>query len=77
VLRDWRRFVAVAAGAAVAIEAAQYAGSLAEGFTYRVTDVDDAIMNAGGAILVFLLWPPIKRVWDAHGTRSSSPIPTR
>ena len=76
-LRDWRRFAAVAVGAAVAIEAAQYAGSLIEGFTYRVTDVDDAIMNATGAILVFLLWPRIKKAWDAAGARSNGPLPTR
>ena len=33
---------------ASAIELTQFAGSLLEGFTYRVTDVDDAIMNATG-----------------------------
>ena len=43
-----------------AIELTQYAGSLIEGFTYRVTDVDDAIMNATGAILVYAASPPVK-----------------
>jgi glycopeptide antibiotics resistance protein len=56
-LRDWRRFALVAVVFAVSIEAAQYVGSWIEGFTYRVTDVDDAIMNASGAMLAFLLWP--------------------
>ncbi len=56
-LRDWRRFLAVAVGVALAIEAGQYAGSLLEGFTYRVTDVDDAIMNATGAMAMFAIWP--------------------
>jgi uracil-DNA glycosylase family 4 len=57
-LRDWRRFLLVAIAAAVAIETAQLLGSLIEGFTYRVTDVDDAVMNATGAILVFSCMAP-------------------
>ena len=55
-LRDPRRFMLLAVGFGVAIELAQLAGSLVEGFTYRVTDVDDAIMNATGAILAFAAW---------------------
>jgi glycopeptide antibiotics resistance protein len=61
-LRDWRRFVLVAVAFGVGIELAQLAGSLIEGFTYRVTDVDDAMMNAAGAVAAFLLWP---RAWPA------------
>jgi glycopeptide antibiotics resistance protein len=60
-LRDWRRFVVVAIAFGVGIELTQYAGSLIEGFTYRVTDVDDAIMNATGAIAAFALWPRLAR----------------
>jgi glycopeptide antibiotics resistance protein len=60
-LRDWRRFVLVAIAFGVGIELTQYAGSLIEGFTYRVTDVDDAIMNATGAIAAFALWPRLAR----------------
>jgi glycopeptide antibiotics resistance protein len=60
-LRDWRRFVLVAIAFGVGIELTQYAGSLIEGFTYRVTDVDDAIMNAAGAIAAFAIWPRLAR----------------
>ena len=60
-LRRWWRFVLVAAAIAVGIEVTQFAGSVAEGFTYRVTDVDDAIMNTTGAVLGFLLWPVVAR----------------
>ncbi len=60
-LRDWRRFVLVAVAFAVGIELSQYAGSLMEGFTYRVTDVDDAIMNATGAIAAYFVWRRIER----------------
>ena len=60
-LRDWRRFVVVAIAFGAGIELTQYAGSLIEGFTYRVTDVDDAIMNASGAIAAFVLWPRLAR----------------
>jgi glycopeptide antibiotics resistance protein len=62
-LRDPRRFVAVAVAAAVSIELVQLAGSLLEGFTYRVTDIDDAIMNAGGAIIAFTVY----RAWRWQG----------
>lgn len=60
-LRDWRRFALVAIAFAVGIELTQYAGSLMEGFTYRVTDVDDAILNATGAVLGFFAWRQIER----------------
>lgn len=59
-LRDRRRFVLLAIAFGVGIELTQYAGSLLEGFTYRVTDVDDAIMNASGAVIAFLLWPVVR-----------------
>jgi len=55
-LRDWRRFALVAVAFGLGIEMAQYAGSLLEGFSYRITDVDDAIMNAAGAIAAFAAW---------------------
>jgi hypothetical protein len=38
------------------IELAQFAGSLMEGFSYRITDVDDAIMNASGPTAAFAVW---------------------
>ncbi len=43
------------------IELAQFAGSLLEGFSYRITDVDDAIMNAAGAMAAFFAWRWIER----------------
>ena len=60
-LRDWRRFVLVAVAFGIGIELTQYAGSVVEGFTYRVTDIDDAIMNAAGAVAAFLVWPRLAR----------------
>lgn len=60
-LRDWRRFILVAVAFAIGIELAQYAGSVMEGFTYRVTDIDDAIMNATGAVAAFFVWRKIER----------------
>ena len=55
-LRDWRWFAVAAIAFGIGIELSQLAGSLLEGFTYRVTDVDDAIMNATGAVIAFFLW---------------------
>jgi glycopeptide antibiotics resistance protein len=59
-LRKWRRFGVVAVAFGVGIELTQYAGSLLEGFTYRVTDIDDAIMNASGAVAAFFVWRRIE-----------------
>jgi glycopeptide antibiotics resistance protein len=55
-LRDWRRFTIVAIAFGVGTELAQYAGSFIEGFSYRITDIDDAIMNATGAVAAFFVW---------------------
>lgn len=74
-LRDWRKFVVLAIAFGVGIELAQYAGSLAEGFTYRVTDVDDAIMNASGAVIAFLAWPVARD--SAIGTRVAAEVEAR
>lgn len=60
-LRDWRRFLIVAVGFSVAIEMSQFAGSVIEGFTYRVTDIDDVIANSAGAVAAFLVWSRIER----------------
>jgi glycopeptide antibiotics resistance protein len=60
-LRDWRRFMVAALAFGAAIELAQFAGSLLEGFSYRITDVDDAIMNAAGAMAAFFAWRWIER----------------
>jgi glycopeptide antibiotics resistance protein len=74
-LRDWRKFVLVAIAFGVGIELTQYAGSLIEGFTYRVTDVDDAIMNASGAVIAFLLWPIVRE--SALGARVAAEVEAR
>jgi glycopeptide antibiotics resistance protein len=60
-LRTWRRFALVAIGFSVGIELTQLAGSLLEGFTYRVTDIDDVIVNASGAVAAFFVWRSMDR----------------
>jgi len=59
-MRDWRRFAVVAVAFSVGIELTQYAGSVIEGFTYRVTDIDDVILNALGAVAAFFVWRRIE-----------------
>jgi glycopeptide antibiotics resistance protein len=60
-LRRWRRFALVAIGFSVGIELTQLAGSLLEGFTYRVTDIDDVILNSTGAVVAFFVWREMDR----------------
>jgi glycopeptide antibiotics resistance protein len=66
-LRDWRRLALAAAAFGCAIELAQYAGSLMEGFSYRITDIDDALMNATGAILVYTVFRRFKTARHSSG----------
>jgi glycopeptide antibiotics resistance protein len=65
-LQDWRRLLIVAVAAGVSIETAQFIGSVLEGFSYRITDVDDAIMNATGAMAAFAIWRLVETRWPAH-----------
>jgi glycopeptide antibiotics resistance protein len=78
-LRNWRRFALVAVAFGVGIETAQFLGSLIEGFAYRITDVDDAILNATGAIAAFFVWRGLERrgVVDRWLERMSGPEPER
>jgi glycopeptide antibiotics resistance protein len=55
-LRGPRRLLFAAAAVAVSVECIQFAGSWLEGFTYRVTDIDDATMNTTGAVVAFFAW---------------------
>ena len=55
-LRSWRRFAIIAIMFSAGIELTQLAGSLIEGFTYRVTDIDDVIVNSSGAVAAFFIW---------------------
>jgi glycopeptide antibiotics resistance protein len=65
-LQDWRRLLVVAVAAGVSIETAQFVGSVLEGFSYRITDVDDAIMNATGAMVAFAIWRWVETRWPAR-----------
>lgn len=78
-LRDWRRFVVVALSFGVGIELCQLAGSLLEGFTYRVTDVDDAMMNAAGALAAYFIWrrPQVRGFAEGIAARAVESWPWR
>ena len=55
-LRTAGRVVVVALVAATAIELGQLAISTALGFPHRIADVDDVIVNTGGAMVGYGLW---------------------
>jgi glycopeptide antibiotics resistance protein len=78
-LRDPRRFLILAIAFGVGIELCQLAGSLMEGFTYRVTDVDDALMNAAGAMAGFFIWHRLEGSESARGiaARAVESLPWR
>jgi glycopeptide antibiotics resistance protein len=77
-LRDRRRLVVVALVVGVTIELAQLLGSVLEGFSYRITDVDDAILNAAGAVAAFMAWRLIVKRWPGVAPawlRAEPPLP--
>ena len=84
-LRRWRRFAIAAIAFSAGIELAQLAGSLLEGFTYRVTDIDDVILNSTGAVASFFIWRELEarglidrwlRRWaEPRADRSPEPSP--
>jgi glycopeptide antibiotics resistance protein len=44
----------------ITIELSQYLISLALGFTYRITDIDDIILNFMGVMIGFIIWRLLK-----------------
>lgn len=52
----WGRAVSVAIGASIAIEVSQFTISWLLGYTYKITDVDDVILNVTGALLGYGLF---------------------
>jgi glycopeptide antibiotics resistance protein len=76
-LRRWRRFAIVAISFSIGIELTQLAGSLIEGFTYRVTDIDDVILNSSGAMAAFFIWRAAERrgLVDRWFGRWLGPVP--
>lgn len=69
----WGRAAFVAIGASIVIEVSQFAISWLLGYTYKVTDVDDVILNVTGALLgyglfVLLLGRVVDRPNEADDT---------
>jgi glycopeptide antibiotics resistance protein len=66
-LRNLLWFAAVAAAFSLAIELLQLAITLGLGYAHA-TDIDDVIVNAGGAIFAFIvLWPLRRRGRESNG----------
>jgi glycopeptide antibiotics resistance protein len=61
-LSSWAVFLPVALAVGCSIEAAQLVVSLALGFPYRSIDIDDAILNTLGIVLVFALSGAVRTV---------------
>ncbi len=69
-LATWRRMFLAGLCLSVTIELGQLAMSVLVGYSYRVTEVDDVILNVTGVLLGYALW-------SALGGRSGAPAPTR
>jgi glycopeptide antibiotics resistance protein len=57
--RTWRGALLLGFGMSLAIELAQLAIGLAVGYPYRMTDIDDLILNVAGTALGYAAW----RAW--------------
>ena len=58
--RTWPRALALGLAVSVGIEAAQLGIGLLAGYPYRMTDIDDVLLNVAGTALGFAAW----RSWD-------------
>jgi glycopeptide antibiotics resistance protein len=76
----WPRMVVAALFFPLAIELSQLAVSLALGYSYRVTEVDDVLLNFAGVLLGFAAYVAVRgRVSTPgpdHGTRTLQETPT-
>ena len=57
----WRRVMFTALVVSASIELGQLARSLLAGYSYRVTEIDDVILNVSGVLLGFALWSAAHR----------------
>ena len=69
-LATWRRVLLAALVLSGSIELGQLAGSLLVGYSYRVTEIDDVILNVSGVLLGRALWSAARR-----GRRPRDPGP--
>ena len=59
-IAPWPRIAVAALAFPVAIELAQLAVSLLLGYSYRVTEVDDVLLNFAGVLLGFTLYVALR-----------------
>ncbi len=52
----WRRATAAGLALSLAVETTQLGVSLLVGYAYRVTEIDDVVLNVAGVLLGFALW---------------------
>lgn len=55
-LRTWQAMVVAGIGASLAVEAAQLLISATVGYTYRIADVDDVIINTIGVMVAYAIY---------------------
>lgn len=55
-IRSWPRALALGCAMSLAIEAAQLGIGLLAGYPYRMTDIDDVLLNTLGAAIGFAGW---------------------
>ena len=67
-LATWPRIAVAALAFPVAIELAQLAVSLLVGYSYRVTEVDDVLLNFAGVLLGFALYVALSGTLSAPVT---------
>jgi glycopeptide antibiotics resistance protein len=70
-LGTWRRMLLAALALSVAIEVGQLVVSVLVGYSYRVTEVDDVILNVPGVLLGFAAWPALGQRAAASRTADS------
>jgi glycopeptide antibiotics resistance protein len=70
-LASWRRMLLAGLCLSVTIELGQLALSVLVGYSYRVTEVDDVLLNVTGVLLGFALWSALRQSRSAATRRRS------
>jgi len=60
-LATWRRTALTGLALSASIELGQLAASVLVGYSYRVTEIDDVILNVTGVVLGFAAWSALAR----------------
>ncbi len=74
-LRSFKSAIIIAAVVSFSIEFLQFTISAALGFTYKITDIDDFLINVAGAAIGYIAYAIVARIARAKSLPDRTPTP--